>query len=146
MQEDWLRGMAVPGQRWWAELDGIKGKPWTGRCTGTPSFQPCLTLCNPTDCSLPGSSVHGILQARILAWVPLPFCRGSSQPKDQMCVSYVSCIGRQVLYHWATWEAPYRWIEMFRFSRGEGDWVCRLREWLDMRGEDVVGYSGGLFF
>ena len=40
--------------------------------------QSCLTLCNPMDCSLPGSSVHGILQARILEWVAIPFSRGSS--------------------------------------------------------------------
>ena len=44
--------------------------------------QSCLTLCDPMDYSLPGSSVHGILQARILEWVAMPFSRGSSQPKD----------------------------------------------------------------
>ena len=59
-----------------------------------------LTLCDPTDCSPPGSSVHGILQARILEWVAMPFSRGSSQPRDQTCVSYISCPGRQALYHW----------------------------------------------
>ena len=46
-------------------------------------------LCDPTDNSPPGSSVHGILQARILEWVASPFCRGSSRPRDQ---SRVSCI------------------------------------------------------
>jgi len=44
--------------------------------------QSCPTLCDPMDCSLPGSSVHGILQARILEWVAIPFSRGSSQSKD----------------------------------------------------------------
>ena len=44
--------------------------------------QSCLTLCNPMNCSLPDSSVHGILQARILKWVALPFARGSSQPRN----------------------------------------------------------------
>ena len=44
--------------------------------------QSCLTLCDPMDCSLPGSSVHGILQAKILEWVAIPFSRGSSQPRD----------------------------------------------------------------
>ena len=44
--------------------------------------QLCPALCNPMDCSLPGSSVHGILQARILEWVDIPFPRGSSQPRD----------------------------------------------------------------
>ena len=54
------------------------------------------TLCNPMDCSLPGSSVQGILQARILEWVAVPFSRGSSQPRDW---AHVSCIGKQILYH-----------------------------------------------
>ena len=43
----------------------------------------CPTLCNPVDCSLPGSSIHGIFQARILEWVAVSFSRGSSQPKYQ---------------------------------------------------------------
>ena len=49
--------------------------------------QSCLTLCDPMHCSLPGSSVHGILQARILEWVALPSSGGSSQPRDQTHVS-----------------------------------------------------------
>ena len=61
--------------------------------------QSCLTLCNPTDCSPPGSSVHGNLQARILVGVAISFSRGSSQPRDWTHISYVSCIDRQVLYH-----------------------------------------------
>ena len=44
--------------------------------------QSCRTLCNPVDCSPPGSSVHGILQARILEWVAMPSSKGSSQPRD----------------------------------------------------------------
>ena len=62
------------------------------------SLQSCPTLGDPMNCSPPGSSVHGILQARILEWVALPSSRGSPQPRDQTCVSYVSRIGRQVLY------------------------------------------------
>ena len=49
--------------------------------------QSCLTLCDPMDCSLPGSSVHGILQARILEWAVMPSSRGSSRPRDQTQVS-----------------------------------------------------------
>ena len=55
------------------------------------------TLNNPMDCSLPGSPVHGILQARILEWVAMPSSGGSSQPRDQTCISLVSCFGRDVL-------------------------------------------------
>ena len=64
------------------------------------------TLCFPMGCSLPGSSVHGILQARILEWVAISSSWGSSQPRDGNRVSCVSCIGRRVLYDQATWEAP----------------------------------------
>ena len=56
------------------------------------SFQLCLTLCHPLGCNPPGFSVlnsHGILQARMLEWVAIPFSRGSSQPRDQ---TWVSCI------------------------------------------------------
>ena len=52
--------------------------------------QLCLTLCDPMSCSLPGSSVHGILQARILEWVAIPFSRGSSQPRDGTQVSHIA--------------------------------------------------------
>ena len=54
----------------------------------------------------PGVFVHGIFQARILEWVSFSYCRGSSWLRDWTCLSCVSRIGRQVLYHCATWEAP----------------------------------------
>ena len=63
------------------------------------SLQLCPALCDPMNCSPTGSSFHRISRARILEWVPMPSSRGSSQPRDQACISYVSCIGRQVLYH-----------------------------------------------
>ena len=53
----------------------------------------------PMDCSLPGSSIHGIFQARILEWVARPSSRGSSRPRVQSLIPYVSCTGKQVLYH-----------------------------------------------
>ena len=62
-------------------------------CVCAKSLQLCLTLCDPMDCGPPGSSVHGILQARILEWVAMPFSRGSSQPRDQTCVSFFSIWG-----------------------------------------------------
>ena len=62
------------------------------------SLWSCQSLCDPMDHSPPGSSIHGILQARILEWVAMPSSRGSSQPRYRTSVSYVSCIGRQVLY------------------------------------------------
>ena len=78
----------------------------------SPSLAVCvyaqsgLTLCDPMDCSPPGSSVHEIFQARILEWVAIFYSRGSSWPRGQTSASCVSWIGRRILYHWATWEAP----------------------------------------
>ena len=68
--------------------------------------QSCLTLRNPTDCSPPGSSVHGTFQTRTLEWVAISFTRETSQSKDQTHVSSISCTGRQILYQCATWEIP----------------------------------------
>ena len=63
----------------------------------------CVWLCDPKDCSAPGSSVHGISQARILGWTAISSSRGSSWPRDQTSVPWGSCVGRQILCHWATW-------------------------------------------
>ena len=63
--------------------------------------QLCPTLCDPMDCSLPRSYVHGILQARILEWVAISFSRGSPWPKDG---TRVSCITGRRLTVWATGE------------------------------------------
>ena len=121
--------------------------------------QLCPTLSDPMDCSLPGSSIHGIFQARVLEWGchcllrcaiqvlivcsvrqscptlcnpmncnPSLFCpwnfpgkntgvgsqfllRGSSQSRDQTCISCISCFGRQILYHCASWEAQLLLIQ-----------------------------------
>ena len=68
--------------------------------------QSCLTLCDPVDCSPPGSFVHGILRIRILQWVAMRSSRASSQPRDWTCISYVSCAGKRVLYHWCHLGSP----------------------------------------
>ena len=60
--------------------------------------QSCPALCDPMDCSPPGSSVHGIFQARILEWVTISYSRGSSWPRYRTYVSYVSFIGRQIFF------------------------------------------------
>ena len=54
------------------------------------------------NCGPPGSSVHGISQARILEWIAMPSSWGSSRPRNQTHISFVSCTGKQILYHWAT--------------------------------------------
>ena len=65
-------------------------------CSVTKS---CPTLCDPMDCCLPGCSVRGISQARMMEGVAISFFRGSSWPKDW---THVSCLGGWILYHWAT--------------------------------------------
>ena len=92
---------------WWAAVFGV-AQSWTRlkRLSSSSSsslvVQWCLTLCDPLDSSLPGSSVHGIFQERILEWVAISYCRGSSPPRVW---THLSCLGRQSLYHWAAWEA-----------------------------------------
>ena len=68
-------------------------------CVHAKLLQLCQTLCDRMDCSLPGSSVYGILQARILEWVAMPSSSRFSRPRDLTHVSHISCIGRRVLYH-----------------------------------------------
>ena len=86
------------------------------------------------DYSPPGSSVHGISQARILEWVVIPFSRGSSWLRDR---TRVSCVGRQILYHWATREAhqplgesfclPHRASALTQSACGHLAWPWALR-------------------
>ena len=68
------------------------GKPICIYLTCVLVAQLCLTLCNPMDCSPPGFSVYGIVQARILEWIAIPFSRGTSQPRDRTLVSCI--VGR----------------------------------------------------
>ena len=82
-----------------------------GEWVHTKSLQSCLTLCDLTDSSPPGSSIHGILQARLLEWVAMPSSRGSSQSRDPTSVSYVSWqeTGTSTL-----WKAPF--TEVFKLK------------------------------
>ena len=82
--------------------------------------QSCLTLCDPMDCSLPGSSIRGIFQARILEWVAISFSRRSSWPRDWIHVSHI--VGGRFTV-WATREVLFKvWVS---------EWVKLLsRVWL----------------
>ena len=66
-----------------------------------------LTLCDRMDSGPPGSSVHGILQVRILEWGAISSSRGSSRPRDKIPISCISCVGSWILYHCATCTARY---------------------------------------
>ena len=76
--------------------------PWGNEVKWSEVTQSCPTLCNPMDCSLPGFSVHGIFQARVLERVAISFSRGSSWPRNQ---THVSCVGGRCFTFWATREA-----------------------------------------
>ena len=96
----WLKGVRTAG----------KGARWREQhaCVHGKLLQSCLTMTiyNPMFCSPPSSPVHGIFQARILEWVAMPACRGSSRPRDQTHISCGSCIaGRYSTYHSGPGEA-----------------------------------------
>ena len=76
------KGKDVLGRSKLEQPGGINWEIGIDICAVCLVAQSCLTLCDPMDCSLPGSSTHGILQARILEWVVIPSSRGSSQPRD----------------------------------------------------------------
>ena len=99
----WFLGSQRVGHDWATELN------WTDVCiTFIESAsviereyvkvlvaESCSTLCNSMDCSPPGSSVHGIFQARILEWVAIPFSRGSSWSRDLNCMCILYCLSHQ---------------------------------------------------
>ena len=93
------RGSSQPRDHTWVPCGScIASRFFTAETSGKPLHkyesesevaQSCPTLCDPVDCSLPGFSVHGILQARILEWFTISFSRGSSRPRDRTRVSRV---------------------------------------------------------
>ena len=83
---------------WRPENVGCEGKIKMIFKTGLPHPYSCVLSHDPVDCSPPGSSVHGISQARILEWVAISFSRGSSGPRDRTHISHISCNDRWILY------------------------------------------------
>ena len=86
-------------QQWLNSWDEVRLLKFPGPWTLVSVAQSCLSPCDPVDCSPPGSSVHGILQARVLGWVAISFFRGSSQPRDR---TWVSCNAGRFFTIWAT--------------------------------------------
>ena len=97
-----LQEMVKDRGAWHAAVHGV-AKSQT-QLRGWTTAANSIWLCDPSP---RGSSVHGILQAGILQCVAISFCKGSSQPRDGTQVCSVSRIARQILYHWATWEAQF---------------------------------------
>ena len=88
-----LQATVLPGSRQTGTSNYIQSRNPSLRITSESESevaQSCLTLCYPVDCSPPGSSVHGIFQARILEWVAISFSRGSSRPRDLTHISRIA--------------------------------------------------------
>ena len=98
--------------------------------------QLCPTLCEPMDCSPPGSCVHGILQARVLEWVSISFSRESSPPRDR---NWVSCIAGRVFTIWFTEEQIYwgKLKEQINWEAVSTNWKCM---WISL---PPVTFPGG---
>ena len=107
---DW-EGMSfshIPSDIWLPPRDfrqAMRDIPGDSTCPPCSRLSP--VLCDPMDCSLPGSSIYGILQARILKWVSISSSKRSSLPRDRTCISCVSWIGSQFFTTSSTWDAPY---------------------------------------
>ena len=94
-----------------------------------------VCLYGTMDCSLPGSSLHGVLQARTLEWAAMPSSRGSSQPRDRTCVSKVPHIGRQALYHQRCLGSPNKTHDNMDESQG------RYAEWRKTVSKGYIPYD-----
>ena len=105
--------------------------------------QSCPTICDAMDSSPPGSSVHGIFQARILEWVAIPFSRASSQPRDQ---TWVSCIAGSFFTVWAMREASSYFPFVFRNFYYLFIWLYQVFvvafELLSCGMQDLIPWSG----
>ena len=108
-------------------------------CMGAKLLPSCPTLCNPMDCTPPGSSVHGILQARILECVAMPSSRGSSQTRDQNLLRLTSpAMAGRFFSTSAPWEALPRHHHCYKFGFSSGS------QGLCQDSTCSVGYPGDL--
>ena len=101
----WLLQACLSASRWMGPVCSRLALLWTTELTELVCVcaHSCQTLHDPMDCSPPGSSVHGILQARILEWIVISSSRGSSRPSDQ---THISCL-EGILYHMSHLETPF---------------------------------------
>ena len=92
-----------------------------------------VSLCDPVDCSLPGFSVQGIFQARILEWVAISISSSKApfQPRDQTCLSCISCITRRILYPWAISRQLLRicWVKVGKTLTSKELYIRDEKKW-----------------
>ena len=127
-KESWVLKTQSMGSQSWTWLSDWTELNWSDIILEWMNevAQFCPTLCNPMDCSLSGSPVHGILQARILDWVGISFSRGSSQPSDP---TQVSCITGRFFTVWATRESPTPIINVSNWSENHSLYNAWRRQW-----------------
>ena len=101
------RGSLVGCRPWGRRV----GHDWSDLAAAVLVAQFCWTLCDPTDCGPPGSSVRGILHATILEWIAIPFSRGSSQSRNR---TWVSCIAGRFFSVWATGKIPRKLLRWWK--------------------------------
>ena len=114
-------GLQNPYGQWLQPWNWKMLAPWKKRydkAAGGLSRFSRVWLCIPMNRSTPGSSVHEISQARILAWVAMPSSGGSSWPRDWIHISYVFCIGRQFLYHSHHLGIPWSSVDLLKLLFG----------------------------
>ena len=99
--------------RWLYNIVQVRRQLCVCVCACAQLLQSCLTLCKPMDCSPPGSSVHGILQVKILEWIAISFSRRSSQPRDRTPLTSPALAGRFFNHQ--------RHLESLRREPGEGE-------------------------
>ena len=135
--------------------DKPPGKPWFRDEWVSEVTQLCPTLCDPMDCSLPGSSIHGIFQARVLEWLAISFSRGSSQLRDR---TWVSCIAGRLpsqspgkpigqgkhklnLEYWLVSEsrAVLRKTKGWRHLKGTQEGTSLMAQWLRLWASNARG-------
>ena len=96
----------VKSQRTHKKQKLLEGRAlWPGCVRAHSVAKSCPAPCRPLDCRPWGSRVLGILRARTPEWAAIRCSRGASWLRDRAGVSYISCRGRQIPHHWATWEA-----------------------------------------
>ena len=133
----------IPSQQpVWSRITVLSSHHKPSMCVHAKSLQSCPSLCDPMGYSPISSSVHGILQAKILEWVAISSSRGSSRPRGQTHVSFVSCIVSCIARH----HAPSQMIESWFYSLTDRHQRCTTTHGLPSLSFLVLNWSWIVLF